>query len=203
MALSTDTDTAPQTQTTRGKTLLFCHTSPYQNFGPRGPKNLENGPLFFDDRAADGKKHSAKMRRLEISKKHTHFCDVSFSSGKKHSLHRTDNTYTVHTVSTKTTHSWPWLGKGSDVTEAKLQTSRVITKQLHAQVRESPQALHNSFSTSFTKACYDTLDWAISIFLLVRQQLESIDQIFTQTLRCRTRLENLCLTCTDTCLYQQ
>ena len=49
------------------------------------------------------------------------------------------------------------------------------------------QALHNSFSVSFTKACYNTLDWAISIFLLVGQQLERIDPVFTQTLRRRLR----------------
>ena len=39
----------------------------------RSPKNLENWPLasfFFDDRAADGRKHSTKMRVLEISKKY-------------------------------------------------------------------------------------------------------------------------------------
>ena len=36
-------------------------------------------------------------------------------------------------------------------------------------------ALHNSFSASLTKDCYNSLDWAISIFLLSRQQLERID----------------------------
>ena len=60
------------------------------------------------------------------------------------------------------------------------------------------QALHNSFPSCFTKASYNTLDWVITIFLLVRQQLERIDQIFTQTLRCRMRFKNLCLTGTNT-----
>ena len=46
------TPTAPQRQTTRGKTLLFCHTCRTKNFdilqpqnGPRSPKNLGNEPL--------------------------------------------------------------------------------------------------------------------------------------------------------------
>ena len=65
------------------------------------------------------------------------------------------------------------------------------------------QALHNSFSASFTKACYNTLDWAITIFLLVRQQLERIGQVFTQTLRSRMRFENLCLLKTFSSLQDQ
>ena len=56
---------------------------------------------------------------------------------------------------------------------------------------EVSQALHNSSSASFTKACYNTLDWAIAIFLQVRQQLERIDQVLTQTLRCRMRLKKM------------
>ena len=48
---SPQTPTAPQRQTTRGKTLLFCDTSRTKNFrplepktGPGGPKNLEHRP---------------------------------------------------------------------------------------------------------------------------------------------------------------
>ena len=50
------------------------------------PKTLKTSPsahFFFDDRAADGRKHCAKMRGLEISK-NTNFYDVSFSLGMKH-----------------------------------------------------------------------------------------------------------------------
>ena len=83
---SPQTLTAPQRQTTRGETLLFCDAYRSKNFdppqphnGPRSPKNLENellGSFFsFDDRVADGRKHSAKMERLEISK-NMHFCNV-------------------------------------------------------------------------------------------------------------------------------
>ena len=50
-------------------------------------------------------------------------------------LHWSDKTHTVHTVSTKTTHSW----KKSDVTEAMLKTSPVVTKQLHSPARVSLQ----------------------------------------------------------------
>ena len=49
------------------------------------------------------------------------------------------------------------------------------------------QAIHNAFPTSFTKACHNTLDRIIAIFLLVCQQREYIDQVFTHTLRHRTR----------------
>ena len=41
--------------------------------------------MFFHDRAADGRKRSAKMRGLDISK-NTHFCEVHFSLSKKHSF---------------------------------------------------------------------------------------------------------------------
>ena len=54
--------------------------------GREVPKTFKTSPsahFFFDNRAADGRKHNAKMRVLEISK-NTHFCDVSFSLGKKH-----------------------------------------------------------------------------------------------------------------------
>ena len=70
-------------------------------------------------------------------------------------------------------------------------------------LKKNSQALHNSFAASFTLACYYTLDRAIYIFLLVRQQLERIDQNFTQTLRCRMGFKNFCPTGITTCLYHQ
>ena len=96
---SPQTPTAPQRQTTRGKTLLFCDASrtkeldfPQPQNGPRSPKNLEKRApwliIFFDDRAADGRKHTANMRELEISK-NVHFCNVHFSRNKKHILCKT------------------------------------------------------------------------------------------------------------------
>ena len=66
--LSTDTETAPQRQTPRGKTLLFCD-----------PWLI----IFFDDRAADGRKHSAKMRELEIWKTCI-LAKCTLPIGKKH-----------------------------------------------------------------------------------------------------------------------
>ena len=65
------------------------------------------------------------------------------------------------------------------------------------------ESIQNSSSASFTKNCHNTLHWAFSIFLLVRQQLERIDQVFTQTLRYRMRFEDFCLAGTDSCLYHQ
>ena len=62
------------------------------------------------------------------------------------------------------------------------------------------QALHRTFPASSQKACYNTLDWAVAIFLLVGQQFERIDQVFTQTLWHRMHFENLCLAGTGTCL---
>ena len=91
----------------------------------------------------------------------------------------------------------------------KLWPSRYLHSNVHVQgtviinLNKVSQALHNFFSASFTKACYNTLDWAITIFLLVHRKLERIDQVFTQTLRSRLRFKNLCLTGTDTCLYHQ
>ena len=76
----------PCCSVTHPRTINFGAPQP-QN-GSRSPKNLENSPLlhyFLDDRSADGGKHSAKMRELEIFK-NTHFYDVSFSLGKKHTL---------------------------------------------------------------------------------------------------------------------
>ena len=74
--------------------MLFCDASRTTNFdlpqpqnGPRSPKSLAkkkpSAHYFFGDLAADGRKHSAKMRELEISK-NIHFCNVHFSLGKKH-----------------------------------------------------------------------------------------------------------------------
>ena len=96
MALSTDTD-GTQTQTTRCKTLLFCHIS-CQKFRPPSaskmgrevPKTLKTSSsahyfFFFDDRATDGRKHIAQTRWIEILK-NVHFFDVHFSLGEKHIL---------------------------------------------------------------------------------------------------------------------
>ena len=74
------------------KNLLFRHscrtkiTSPLSlKMGQEVPKNLISIPgLIFslDDRSADGRKHTAKMREVEIS----HCCDGHFSLGGKHIL---------------------------------------------------------------------------------------------------------------------
>ena len=56
------------------------------------------------------------------------------------------------------------------------------------------QALHSALSASFTEAFHDILDWAITIFLLVRQQLE-------RGTACA--LKNLGLTGTGACLYHK
>ena len=87
MALSTDTE-APQRQTTRGEThCYFCDASRITSFelpepqtGPGGPKTLISTPwlIFFDDRAADGRKHGAKMRMREISRKNAFFAKCTF-----------------------------------------------------------------------------------------------------------------------------
>ena len=63
------------------------------------------------------------------------------------------------------------------------------------------QASIMPFSASFKKAFHNTLDWAIAIFLLVCQQLDCIDLVFTHTLRHRVRCKDLCLIGTVTCFY--
>ena len=91
---SPQTLTAPQTQT-RGKTLLFCHTSQNHQFRgplnlkkwPRGPQNLENGPLasFFLKTLPQMIENTVqKKKELEISK-NTHFSRCVIFLGEERS----------------------------------------------------------------------------------------------------------------------
>ena len=70
MALSTDTDGTTETDNIK-PCYFVTHPEPIISstlnlrFGQEVPKTLISSPLahfFFDDRAADGRKHSAKMR---------------------------------------------------------------------------------------------------------------------------------------------
>ena len=45
---------------------------------------------------------------------------------------------------------------------------------------ETSYPFHDAFSAYFVQACDDALNRAVTIFLLVRQQLERIDQVVTQ-----------------------
>ena len=59
------------------------------------------------------------------------------------------------------------------------------------------------FPALLTEVCHNVLCEAISIFLLVRQQLQRINQISAKALRCCTCTEDLGLIGTFTCLYHQ
>ena len=48
---------------------------------------------------------------------------------------------------------------------------------------KQPWPVHCFAPTFFQQTCYDHLDWTVDIFLLVRQELERIDQIVTHSLR--------------------
>ena len=68
---------------------------------------------------------------------------------------------------------------------------------------KTSQPVHHASSTSFVQACCNALNRAITIFLLVRQQLERIDQVVTQPQRRCVRCEDLRFTGTDTELHHQ
>ena len=55
---------------------------------------------------------------------------------------------------------------------------------------ENSQPVHNSCSASFVQACYNALNRAITIPLLVRQQLKRIDPVVTQPQRRCVRFEH-------------
>ena len=74
---SPQTPTAPQRQTTRGKTLLFCDASRTKNFEPPEPQNGPGGPInpdfdllahFFLTTVPQMVENTAKMRELEFQK---------------------------------------------------------------------------------------------------------------------------------------
>ena len=62
------------------------------------------------------------------------------------------------------------------------------------EFNKTSQTIHDSFSASFMKVFDDdALDRAVTISLLDRQQLERVDQVFTQTLWRLARFEDLCM----------
>ena len=78
-----------------GKTLLFCRISPTNISASLGPQkwarevtktsiSRASRPIFLNDRATDARQHNAKTKETNASNKHTMFCDVHFSSRKKH-----------------------------------------------------------------------------------------------------------------------
>ena len=55
----------------------------------RGPETQFGSPcvfLLFNDRAADGRKHNAKLGSPKFREKSMHFCDVHFSLAEKQIL---------------------------------------------------------------------------------------------------------------------
>ena len=65
---------------------------------------------------------------------------------------------------------------------------------------EISQPIREPFPAPLTEVRHDVLHEAVSIFLLVRQQLQRIGQFFAQALRYRMRFEDLGLINTFTCL---
>ena len=92
---SPQTPTAPQRQTTRGKTLLFCNASrtkifdlPQPQNGPRSPKNHENESppwlIIFSTTVPQMVENTVKNEGARNFEKNNAFCDVHFSLGEKH-----------------------------------------------------------------------------------------------------------------------
>ena len=63
-------------------------------------------------------------------------------------------------------------------------------------------AVRETFPASFAEVCHNVLQ-TVSIFLLIRQQLQRIDQVCAQALHYRMRFEDLRLLNTTTGLYDQ
>ena len=63
--------------------------------------------------------------------------------------------------------------------------------------------LHDAFTTFLPQSCDNTFKRADTIFLLVRQKLQRVDQVITQPLRCCMRFEGLRFMCIGTDLYHQ
>ena len=107
---SPQTPRAPQRQTTRGKTLLFCDTIPNQKFraslnlkmGPGGPKNRgKRAPrlifFVFDDRPADGRKHQCKNEESsKFRNKYAFLPMCTFPRSKKQILVKQDVSNNMH-----------------------------------------------------------------------------------------------------------
>ena len=68
---------------------------------------------------------------------------------------------------------------------------------------EVSQAVREIFPASFAEVCHNVPLETVSILLLIRQQLQRIDQNFVQELRHRMRFEDLRLLKTVTCLQDQ
>ena len=70
-------------------------------------------------------------------------------------LHWSDKTYTVHTVSTKTTHSWTWLGRSLTSLKQSLKHHQLspnnYTRQ-HVYLRTK----HQKLSVNYKKHCNTT-----------------------------------------------
>ena len=74
---------------------------------------------------------------------------------------------------------------------------------LTVNLYEFSQTFRETFSAPLTEVCHDVLYEAVSILLLLRQQLQRIDQICAQALRYCMCFEDLGLIDTFTCLYDQ
>ena len=78
-----------------------------------------------------------------------------------------------------------------------MKRSCALTQMTHVhrttviRLEKASQPVHDASSASFVHACYNALNRAITIFLLVRQQLERIDQVVTQPQRRCVRFEDL------------
>ena len=68
---------------------------------------------------------------------------------------------------------------------------------------EVPQAVRETFPASLAEVCHNVLQETVSIFLLIRKQLQRIDQFFAQALRYRMRVEDLRLLNTFPFLHDQ
>ena len=78
-----------------------------------------------------------------------------------------------------------------------MKRSCALTQMTHVhrtagiRLEKASQPVHDASAASFVHACYNALNQAITLFLLVRQQLERIDHVVTQPQKRCVRFEDL------------
>ena len=68
---------------------------------------------------------------------------------------------------------------------------------------EVPKPIHDAYTSSLVQTCDDASNRVITIYLLVRQKLQRIDNVVTQPQRCCMHFEDVCFVYIGTELYHQ
>ena len=68
---------------------------------------------------------------------------------------------------------------------------------------ELPEAVHHAFETLFPQTCNNTFHQAVTVFLLIRQELQRVDQVVAQSLLCSMRSNYLSFTPVSSGAYSE